>query len=187
MTKTTKISNADITNEIIFEIGKFAILWNVFEDKCRDEHIFKVWDKEEYKDIIPNDIPENELIFNINMNAICNRKKYFAMKASQPFKEFAIELKSRADFLGLNVEDYVKKNLYPEKYAIVTEHEKSTILPQVIEFINNGGTVAAKHYVAILAIFRIRNNMFHGLKWIHRLNNQVRLFETMNAVLEEIA
>ena len=39
---------------------------------------------------------------------------------------------------------------------------------------------------ALLCIYRIRNNLLHGLKELSELNGQIGLFKSMNNVLENI-
>ena len=38
----------------------------------------------------------------------------------------------------------------------------------------------------LLVIYRIRNNLMHGLKCIEQLNDQLELFQTVNGVLESL-
>ena len=38
----------------------------------------------------------------------------------------------------------------------------------------------------LLVIFRIRNNLMHGLKCIEQLNDQLELFKAVNGVLESL-
>lgn len=38
----------------------------------------------------------------------------------------------------------------------------------------------------LLVIYRIRNNLMHGLKMVEELNNQLKLFKAVNGVLESI-
>ena len=38
----------------------------------------------------------------------------------------------------------------------------------------------------LLVIYRIRNNLMHGLKMVEELNGQFELFQAVNGVLESI-
>ena len=38
----------------------------------------------------------------------------------------------------------------------------------------------------LLVIYRIRNNLMHGLKCIEQLNDQFELFQAVNGVLESL-
>lgn len=38
----------------------------------------------------------------------------------------------------------------------------------------------------LIAIYRIRNNLFHGIKEIKDLNKQIELFKAMNSFLEQV-
>ena len=159
MTKnTTCIRYININNETILEIGKFAILWNVFENtKCS---------------------------YNCTCAKIIDMEKSIEHLDKEPFERFATELKSRAIKIGRNIETYVNKNVYPSNGARITQTDKTNYIPAVIDFIDSDGK--KKLAGAFLAIYRIRNNMFHGLKGYSELDDQIDLFKAMNAILEEV-
>lgn len=62
--------------------------------------------------------------------------------------------------------------------------ERNVGIVGVLNFINSQGNKNLEG--AFYAIFRIRNNMFHGLKGHAELDNQIELFESMCEVLEGI-
>lgn len=142
-------------NETIFEVGRFAILWNIFEDvicdcDCSGAKILEVAQK---------------------------------ITVVEPFIQLTTEFKKRAAGLKCSVEDYVTTKIYPIKRARRSNADIAD-MPKVIEFINYGGK--DKLEGGLLAIRRIRNNMFHGLKGHSELDDQISLFKAMNAVLEEV-
>ncbi len=153
---TTTINGVDIKKETVLEVGKFTILWNIFE-KHRCKYNYKC------KEI--NSIELSHLY-------------------KLPFEKFASVLKDRALTKGLTIKTYVENKLYPKSNAIIRKDDKEIYMPIVIDFINSAGRTQLEG--AILAIHRIRNNMFHGLKWYDELDEQINLFRAMNAVLEEV-
>jgi len=158
MTVETICVGPEIFNtDTVLEVGKFTILWNIFENKkcscyCSPSKIMKM----------------EEVLVSLN---------------NDPFEKLASELFKRADKLGYgNVVSYVKSSLYSSN-AIITNVDQKTHIPEIIKFIESGGE---NKLGALFAIYRIRNNMFHGLKGYSELDNQISLFSSMNAVLEEI-
>ena len=155
--QTTNIGYVSIDNATIFEIEKFTILWNLFENaKCNYE---------------------------------CSYGKIISMKATieaqkkDAFEILANELNKRAARLGCSVDTYVETKIFPTSGARVSLVNRETHMPMVIEFINSGGKTGLVG--ALLAIYRIRNNMFHGLKGHKELDEQIELFKAMSGVLEE--
>jgi len=158
----TYIGFVNLKNDTIFGVGKFAILWNVFEDyKCTCECTH-----EKIKDAV--------LHITSDRNAA--------------FKKLVIALNNRANSIrqGMSIDDYVSKKLYPtdDSRARISPKERALYMGRVIEFVKSGGETALDG--ALLAIWRIRNNMFHGLKGHSALDEQKELFEAMCGVLEEI-
>ena len=156
-----------MNNETILEVGKFAILWNVFEEwrcKCNCSH-------EKIKEVV-DDV--------MRIRAIVGKRE-----EEDAFINFATELAKRAKKLEISVEECVRTKLYPtdDKRAKISKIGQEVYMAKVIEFINSGGKNALDG--ALLAIWRIRNNMFHGLKGHSVLDEQIELFRAMNAVLEE--
>ncbi len=145
-----KINNKKFNKEIILEIGKFAILWNIFEsNKCN------------------NDCSSSKL-----------EKLASSYKTSKNWDNFAFKLQERAELNGFDFDGYVDMGLSQGRG--LNDADKN----RVKGFINSNGTSNLDG--GIIAIFRIRNNMFHGLKDWRDLHNQIDLFKTINAVLEEI-
>ena len=155
---TTRIGYVNIENETIFEVGRFAILWNVFENtKCNNK---------------------------CTCAKIVNMEKSIKNSDKEPFERFATELKNRANKIGRTVDKYVNNNVFPINGAIISATDRTNYMPAVIEFIDSSGENNLAG--AFLAIYRIRNNMFHGLKGHSALDDQIDLFKAMNAVLEEV-
>ncbi|MCL2061156.1 MAG: hypothetical protein FWH03_00820 [Firmicutes bacterium] len=160
---TATIRNAEIKHSTIYLVGKFSILWNVFEDEkctCACNH----------QDIL------------LAVKNISETGKVI-------FRAFAKQLKERMKEVNppaQTVEQYVSEYLYPtvDQRARISATERKTYIGIVIDFINSNGEKSFDG--ALLAIWRIRNNMFHGLKWHGVLDSQVGLFKAMCSVLEEV-
>ncbi len=145
-----KIHGRDFEQNTVIAVGKFAILWNIFEkNKCCN-----------------NCYPEKLI-------EISNR-----LENSEAFQLFANALTNRAVTFNIDSFEYVQHQLAMGN-GLRSEHKEL-----IRSFMNSGGTdnVAG----GLLAMYRIRNNMFHGLKEWSDLDNQIDLFVSMNEVLEEI-
>ncbi|MDD4351302.1 MAG: hypothetical protein PHP83_03915 [Clostridia bacterium] len=159
--ETTYIGYVNLKNSTIFTIGEFSIWWNVFEDQkcecaCSYDEILKLVSR----------------ISEVGKSA---------------FKEFAIELKNRAKQINpaFTTNQYVSQKLYPsDRRARITNTERNNYMQIVINFIDSNGENHLDG--ALLAIWRIRNNMFHGLKGHSELEEQVNLFKAMIGVLKEV-
>ena len=81
--------------------------------------------------------------------------------------------------LAGSVNSYVNHNLLPSG----ARHPRPTAKEKIRNFINN---YEGNEEGCLLYIYRIRNNLMHGLKDISDLNNQIELFKAINEVLENI-
>lgn len=155
MKEQTYIGYVHMDNKTIFEVGRFSILWNIFED----------------------------VICNCNCNGAKILEVTQKITTADPFIRLAEEFKKRAAGLGCGVEDYVTTKIYPVQRARRSNLDIAD-MEKVIEFINFDGTAVLEG--GLLAIRRIRNNMFHGLKGHSELDGQIDLFKAVNTVLEEV-
>ena len=105
-------------------------------------------------------------------------RKISIFAPSEHFQNLARTLKHRSELLGLRYDAYVRRGLS------MGHGLNSEDMDLILAFMNSDG----KDNLAggLLAIYRIRNNMFHGLKEWTDLDNQIELFEAMNNVLEEM-
>jgi len=111
------------------------------------------------------------------------------LSSSEQRKLFAIALHNRARAYQSSQNESIKDDdsyidHYVHQHLSLWNGLHNDQKDKVIKFIKNiwddsidGG---------LLAIYRIRNNMFHGLKPSDDLNSQIDLFRTINAVLESI-
>lgn len=152
------ISNFCLNQETLIEVGKFTILWNIFEDdKCCN---------------------------NCNDNVILGMKDFIKTLNKRFFKELAQELKNKAGSISMNVKEYVKIHMYAEwAGSKITADNRRVHIPIVVDFISSEGE--KEPIGALLAIYRVRNNLLHGIKCCSALDNQIELFKAMNAILEE--
>lgn len=144
------INGHNFKRNTVIEIGKFVILWNLFENNnCRN-------------DCRP------EILVEIGNG----------QKTSEAFQLFARALKNRAELFDVDDFEYVRNHLAMGRGLTPQQREL------VFAFMNSGGMGSVAG--GLLALYRIRNNMFHGLKEWSDLDNQIELFVSMNKVLEEI-
>ncbi len=78
------------------------------------------------------------------------------------------------------VSDYVQDGLFPEG-ARQSRDEDKTLMENFLK--QDGDKLTCG---CLLTIYRIRNNLMHGLKPIEDLNTQLELFEAVNEVLESV-
>ena len=148
-----KIKDYELKDETVLEIGKFAILWNCFENEwcdnnCSPDAIKKI------SDSIQIDMVKQE--------------------------EFASILNKRHDKLKWFEADYVKDSLHPGNDRMSREDDIN-IMRMFLE--QRGEDLV---YGCLLVIYRIRNNLMHGLKLPSQLDEQIELFRAANGVLESI-
>lgn len=92
---------------------------------------------------------------------------------------FSTVLKGRAYLYEESIPGYVRYNLVPAGARTPSKQD----LEIIRKFIEQDYKLIVG---AFLAIYRIRNNLLHGLKTLSELDNQIELFKSMNKVLENI-
>ena len=151
-----RIRNVNLKDETIFEIGKFTVLWSNFEKEKCDNDCS-----------LPKLRNMGDVISKISLDTL-NR--------------FALTLQKRGEKLTTgNVGKYVAEGFHPDGTRTPLDSDAQESLR---EFITSGGQES--HIGALFAIYRIRNNMLHGLKELVELDGQIELFKAVNNVLEGI-
>ena len=89
-------------------------------------------------------------------------------------------LNQRCRSFGLDISGYIETRLHPRK-ARHNSPENKRFMKLFLEQSNDD-----LRFGCLLVIFRIRNNMMHGLKCVEELNDQLKLFQAVNGVLESI-
>ena len=137
-----------VSEQVVLEIGKFVILWNIFEKERCGTHCTET------------------TLLNLNLEYEPNKE----------WRDLANIFNQRASLLTCNIEQYVRTKLSLGHGA---QHKE-----EIIRFIDSMG----ESYLTggLLAIYRIRNNMFHGLKDYRDLDNQLELFCCINRVLKKL-
>ena len=108
-------------------------------------------------------------------NNACNPTKIKLV--SQNIK---IDKNKRRSWFGQVISEYVETGLYPGNARQNQEEDRllmEKFMEQKEEDVKCG---------CLLVIYRIRNNLMHGLKCIEQLNDQLKLFEAVNGVLETL-
>ena len=151
------IKGMEVSTETVLEIGKFATLWNWFENaKCKNHcTVGKVSSVAEGLRL------DRGLLVNFS-NVLGHRVELLA---------------------GGNATKYVIERLDstdPRKRL------SSRDVSAIEGFIDMSGGEQDITRGALLAIYRIRNNMFHGMKGVWDLDNQIEIFRAANAILEEV-
>lgn len=158
-----KIKGHDLKCETVKELGKFAVLWNLFEKdfcekSCNPRKIIKICDSGFVA--IDREVMQ-KLVLELNPSRFGN----------------SINVLIIYDGYGLYPKDAKQDNktvIYKAKMLKFLEEP----FPENID----SGIYAG----CLLVIERIRNNLMHGLKEIELLDYQLPLFCAVNAILENI-
>ncbi len=93
---------------------------------------------------------------------------------------FAQVLNERRNWFGQLEIDYVRDSLHPGNARASTEDDMQ-IMRQFLA--QEGDNLLCG---CLLVIYRIRNNLMHGIKLLKELDGQIKLFRAANDVLENI-
>ena len=94
--------------------------------------------------------------------------------------ELARVLNERRSWFGQTIPEYVETGLYPGNARQNRPEDRMSME----QFMKQEGDDYCQG--CLLVIFRIRNNLMHGLKCVEQLNDQLELFKAVNGVLESI-
>ena len=89
-------------------------------------------------------------------------------------------LNERRSWFGQTISEYVETGLYPGN-AHQSQEEDRLLMEKFMEQKEDDLRCGC-----LLVIYRIRNNLMHGLKCIEQLNDQLELFKAVNGVLESL-
>lgn len=141
------IHNCSLQQDTVLSIGKFAILWNIFErEKC-------------------------------NNSCTVSKIEKLAFNTSDKWQRLAEVLKHRQEQFGLTEGQYIARKLRQQGL-------NSERIEKINKFLQSDGKTNIVG--GLFAIYRIRNNMFHGLKEYQMLDGQKELFNAVNNVLESV-
>lgn len=141
------IHNCSLQQDTVLSIGKFAILWNIFErEKCEK-------------------------------SCTSSKIEKLVFEKSNEWEQLALILNQRRELFNFEEEEYIDRKLR-------TRGLNAKQKEKVKEFLQSNGEESITG--GLLAIYRIRNNMFHGLKDYQMLDGQKELFDAVNNVLESI-
>ena len=176
----TFIERIGASKEIIEELGKFSLLWAQFEleyceNNCSDK-------------LFLNDTEFNKFLQNVSSQT--NKNKYILLR-----ENFLKLCNFNLDFNHLikNLISVLLKYLHKTKETITPEfiHEKlysnnfTSYYTQVDNIIcNNINDNTESLLGGLLIIFRLRNNLFHGLKDCYTIDNQIEIFKSCNCILD---
>ncbi len=147
------VNGYDLNNELIFEIGRFSILWNLFERFQCDN--------------------------NCNSRAIKDVCSCIGCDDTKQSK-LAQVLNERCRLFCQDISNYVDESLHPGNSRQSSQEDKEIMQ----NYLKQEGDELLRG--CLLVIYRIRNNLMHGMKCVEELNNQLTLFKAVNEVLESI-
>lgn len=113
----------------------------------------------------------------------CNPAKIKSIAKSIPINiekqaHLAQVLNKRRNWFGQLEADYVRDSLHPGNSRASSEEDMAVMhqfLAQSGNELNRG---------CLLVLYRIRNNLMHGMKLLEELDGQIELFQAATAVLE---
>ena len=176
----TFIERIGASKEIVEELGKFSLLWAQFEleycaNNCFDKLFF-------------NDVEFEKFLLNVNGQEKKNNYIFLRENFLKLFN-FNTNLKP----LIKNIISALLKYLHKTKETITPEfiHEKlysnsfTAYYPQVDNIIcNNINDNQELLLGGLLIVFRLRNNLFHGLKDCYTIDKQIEIFKSCNRFLD---
>lgn len=130
--------------------------------------------------ILWNCFEKNYCENNCSINQIVQKSKTL-IADDKKITSFLQVLHDRRDLqYDQSIEKYINEGLFPGN-ARHTKPEFDSHMRNFMEQTNDGCLTGC-----LLIIYRIRNNLMHGLKDIDDLNDQLELFRTAGDVLESI-
>ena len=178
--KNTFIERIGASKEIIEELGKFSLLWAQFEleyceNNCSDKLFF-------------NDIEFEKFLQNVNSQEkkskySLSREKFFAICNFNFDFKLLIEnlITELLKYLHMTKEtitpEFIHKKLYSSNFTSYYSQVDNIICNSVNdnrELILGG----------LLIVFRLRNNLFHGLKDCYSIDKQIEIFKSCNRFLD---
>ena len=146
-----------VDNEVIVEIGKFAILWNEFERKLTGYGNNNNYDS--YK-------------------RICEIITY----DETAYKELRNYLICQRNYRSGKTKDFVEKFLYTSNGIQANKN----VITAICNYIDDDGIKTEKLCGCLYTIQRYRNNLMHGIKDLSGLDDQLSVFKIINKLLESI-
>jgi hypothetical protein len=136
-----------------------------------------------------NSVMQFSLIWNMFEAQVCNKHASAScfLRKSEEWNEKGL----------LNDKDYTIcleyfKNRYIENgepnYRFPHLHLRRNDEPELVKSVLKGEDTSIKNTLAVLLIiiYRYRNNLFHGLKWVHDLHEQANNFNIANQILAKV-
>lgn len=154
-----KLYLSSIDKKTINEIGKFSILWAMFEKKCCSVKVG---------------------CNNFNYNVLCdvfNKIELDSISVNLLREEIIDRMNN---VRKTNIDEYIDKYLHPDGSI----NSGKAMRTDIKDFINNEGENINRGCLTL--IYRIRNNLLHGLKGEYELNSQYKMFLSINKVLETL-
>lgn len=176
----TFIERIGASKEIIEELGKFSLLWAQFEleycgNNCSDKLFLNDKEFEKFLQNVNNQEKKDKYTL--------SREKFLGLC------NFKLDFKSLIENLIAELLKYLKKT----RKTITPEfiHEKlyssnfTSYYSQVDNIICNNINDNRELFLGgLLIIFRLRNNLFHGLKDCYSIDKQMEIFKSCNRFLD---
>lgn len=174
------IRGFEYSEELLIELGRFVVLWNKFENEFF------------------NCDCKRKKIINIDSEIIIKSKEI------NEFRQVLLKRLSgyRKDILGIiqydiyrykteeeigffkNINDsFVKESFWEDVQIEKNTKSITEDVSYIYNFLSNNGDEVVG---CVMTMYRIRNNLMHGVKESYNLENQIDIFKTMNNVLDSL-
>ena len=158
------IAEIDIHDDVVKEIGKFTILWNMFEKKYT-----KYGNEKNYIELAHTLEFSPEIFEEIRVHLLNQRC-------------LRINDESQTD-------EFVKVYLFSENARLKPDKLSKEFLPVkfICQFLDKEGLIEEQQCGCLYAVERYRNNLLHGIKSLNDLEEQLNAFKAINLLLEDFA
>lgn len=176
-----KIKGIDFKEEVIGELGRFVVLWNMFENQyfscmMNDQKII-----DNSKDLT---VPDDK--YNAFKLSLVSRMKGYKKEIQQFIESelFASKTQEEKDYFSSEL--YVKGSFYDQLPNEKKKEKYKKVMTQISYLIDFLTKDEVNICGCLFAMYRIRNNLMHGIKAAYHFSNQLDIFRSMNDVLESI-
>ena len=162
------IARYEIKDQVIYEIGRFSILWNEFERRYTNYGRNSLGR-------CANELMRNKTayleFFSTLRWYLLEQKSFCGIESTQDFVEYFL------------FTEYAKRNPDLQSKEEINRQRK---IRSICFFLDNTNTEKETVLGCLYIIHRYRDNLMHGLKNLDGLNNQYTVFKSFNEFLESL-
>lgn len=153
-----EINHTGFDEGVVLQVGKFAILWNDFENRYTKNGDYSL------------------------LKPLCSEIKCSNYEACEKLRIFLYNKRSGSS----NENDFIQKYLYTDKSNKKVKDDDKNNINAFLDTPIKGDISNAQLYGCILVIKRFRDNIMHGIKQWAILSAQHSIIDAINQILESI-